>query len=279
MGTSTSYTGPTGVSPLLPPWADGSTGDAGDGNGTGDDGSSPEPRPQRLPIQPPVNWAAAKGNLTRWAHRTGGRTLRPAARSYVAASGGSRTAARSATSGRTATGRLGQFLAAGARGGFAAAAESLLGLRNLVGRDAQSVLAAVVDAIAPAGALREEAITRVAMIETLTEMFDHCDVDAGGITALDALNTDGVGQVIMRSVVNYVYIRFQQELVSRIEFGTTSERAANMLIAQAKEFFASVLRLDLAGLDVLAVDWHGPEGQHIVMRLFEAAYALLGGER
>ena len=278
MGTSTSYGGPIGISHLLPPWADGATSDADGVNGSGDDGSSPEPRPQPLPVQHLVSWATPKGNLTRWARGTGSRSLRSVARSYVAANGGSRTAARSAVSGQAATGRLGRFLATGARSGFAAAAEAILGLRNLVGRDAQSVLAAVVDAIAPAGALREEAITRVAMIETLTDMFDQCDVDAGGIAAFDALDAHGVGQVIMQSVVNYVYTRFQQELVNRIESGTTTERAANTLVAQAKEFFASVLRLDLAGFDVLAVDWHGNQGQRIVSRLFEAAYALLGGE-
>lgn len=277
MGTSTPYAGPTGTSPLLPPWADGAPGpdesDESQGSGNGPD----EPGSQPVPSRPPISWAAPKTGLTRWARGTGPRTLRPIVRNYVGASGGPSTAARSAGTGRASTGRLGGFLSAGVRGGFAAAAATILGLRNLVGHDAQFVLAAVVDAIAPVGALREDAIARVAMIETLTELFEQCDVEAGGIAALDALDADGVGQVIMLSVVNYVYTRFQQELVSRIELNTTSERVANTLIAQAKEFFASALRLDLAGVDVLSIDWQGAEGQRVVTRLYEAAYALLGG--
>ena len=151
MGTSTPYFGPTGTSPLLPPWADGTTG-PDDGSGLDADGGVPAagPNPQPVPIQPSVNWATPKTGLTRWARGTGTRTLRPVVRNYVGASGGSRTAARAAGAGRASTGRLGRFLATGVQSGFAAATVALTGLRDLVGRDAQFVLAAVVDAIAPA---------------------------------------------------------------------------------------------------------------------------------
>lgn len=276
MGTSTPYPGPTGPIPLLPPWVDDADPDDGSPGEDGEDNEGPD-GPQPTPTQPQVTWSAPKSGMTRWARGAGSRTLRPVARDFVAASGGSGTAARAASAGRASTGRLGRFLASGSRGGFAAAA-ALLGLGDLIGRDAQFVLAAIVDAIAPVGALREDAIARVAMIETLADLFERCDVEAGGIAALDALDADGVGQVIMLSIVNYVYTGFQQVLVSRVERNATSEQEANDLMAQAKEFFASVLRLDLAGIDVIAVDWQGPEGQRIVTRLYEAAYALLGGE-
>lgn len=281
MGTSTPYSGPTGLNPLLPPWADEEPGPNDNGNPNDDDGDQGEPAhsPQSTAAQASVAWSAPKAGLTRWVRGTGSRTLGPVARNYVAASGGSRTAARAAGAGRSSTVRLGRFLTAGARGGFAAAAATILGLRDLIGHDAQFVLAAVIDAIAPVGTLREDAIARVAMIETLAELFERCDVEAGGFTALDALDADGIGDIIKLSVVNYVYTRFQQELVSRIELGTTSERVANDLIAQAKEFFATVLRLDLASVDVLAIDWSGHDGQRIVTQLYEAAYALLGGEQ
>jgi hypothetical protein len=170
---------------------------------------------------------------------------------------------------------LGRFLAAGLRNGFAQVAQQL-GLQNFVGRDAQFVLAAFIDLLAPAGAMREEAIARQAMIDTLSDWFDQLDVIARGFDALDALTPETMADLIILSVANYVNVRFQQELVSRIERGTLPEREANQLAAEAKEFIAEIIQIDFRGVDLVQVDWQGAEGRDLIAGIYETAYSLLG---
>lgn len=283
MGTSTSYTGPTGKTPLLPPWADdpdddpeAAPGDDQDVPPPDDEAAAPPEAATPPEAAPAIEWSVPKAALTRWARGGRSTTLRRVAGTYVAASGGAGRATTGARSGRAATARLGGFLGTGLRDGFAAAAREL-GLRDVVGRDARFVLATLVDRLAPAGALREEAVARAAMIETLADLFDRHAVEAGGLGALDALDADGVRRILALFVTNYVNARFQQELVSRVERGAVSERAANALLDQIRDFIAGIVRLDLRDIDVVALDWRGPEGRRVVDRVYEAAYSLLGG--
>lgn len=295
MGTSSSYGGPSGRNPLLPPWAsepsgqpspsppvpppsinqDGTNPNPAQQGNDGEQIQTPSVAPFRLPI-PSVSWRGPKGIVSRMANGGGG-SWKSASRSYTRAHGGSGASARSASSGRAATGRLGGFLADVARGGVTEAARRL-GLRDLVGRDAQSLLAAFIDLLAPAGALLEEAVARMALIETLSELFDRFEVESKGISALDALDSDGVTEVVALSVSNYVNERFQQELVNCIERGAVSEEDANQLMDEAKDFITGIVALDIEGIDVLNFDWDGAEGKAFVESVFQSAYSLLGGE-
>ncbi len=299
MGTSSSYPGPKGRTPLLPPWADeeDANGDVdpttGEDAPAEDDGAEPgtdgDPETEgagAATVQanrppPRMTWQAPKQALGRLAGSTGagagGAAFRRVGRAYVGASGGSRTAAQSARAGRAVTRRLGGFLADGARNGFRAAAERL-GVNHLVGMDAQSALVAFVDLLAPDGAQLEEAVARAALIETLSEVFDGYGVDAEGLDALDRLGPADLEAIITRSVVNYVNGRIQHELVNRLERETIPEADANRLLAEMKDFIGGLARLDFAGVDLVALDWQGADGRRLVGRLFASAYALLGEE-
>lgn len=285
MGTSSSYGGPVGKHPLLPPWADEPA--EGPLDQAGDDG--PQPFPEELPSdvplpdRPPANlpvpddlipWSNPKSALTRRARGNSNVSWGTVTRRYVQASGGPKRAAASARAGRTTTSRLGGFLANGLRNGFVEAARRL-GVQNLIGRDAQFVLAAFIDLIAPDGSLREEAIARKAVIETMAEWFERYEVDANGIEVLDRMTPDGMRDLIVLSVTNYVNARFQQELLSRIELGTLSERDANVLADEAKGFIASVVNIDVGSVDLVAFNWDGPEGQQFIDGVYTAAYGLL----
>ncbi len=292
MGTSTSYPGPTRNNPLLPPWAadplpplplppyDEQPPPNVAPPSPENDEAPPAPvdTPQAtpdIPISPLSSWRAPKSALTRRARGNDRVSFGTISRGYVRASGGHRQAAATARAGRAATVRLGRFLAAGLRNGFAQVAQQL-GLQNFVGRDAQFVLAAFIDLLAPAGAMREEAIARQAMIDTLSDWFDQLDVIARGFDALDALTPETMADLIILSVANYVNVRFQQELVSRIERGTLPEREANQLAAEAKEFIAEIIQIDFRGVDLVQVDWQGAEGRDLIAGIYETAYSLLG---
>ena len=299
MGTSSSYPGPTGRTTLLPPWADdvdvgpeddSPAGEDVPGESTEaaptptDDQDAAEPGVPPSPTSPPpptMTWRTPKQAFGRLASgvgtRPGGSAFRRVGRTYVAASGGSRTAAQSARAGRATTRGLGGFLADGIRNGFRAAAERL-GVGHLVGLDAQTALVAFVDLLAPDGALLEEAVARSALIETLSEVFDQYGVDAQGLDALDRLGPADLEAIITRSIVNYVNGRIQHELVNRLEREAIPEADANRLLAEMKDFIGGLARLDFAGVDLVALDWRGSDGQRLVGRLFESAYALLGEE-
>lgn len=287
MGTSSSYPGPTGRNPLLPPWADEETllppdGTPDEGNdeplaNDADAADGPQDVAQQddAPPEPLVSWRAPKSNMTRWVRGSGPASLGSVARSYVGASGGPRGASAASRQGRTATARIGGFLADGLRNGFAQAARNL-GLQNFVGRDAQFVLASFIDLLAPVGALREDAAARKAVIETMSELFGRFDVETNGLDALDSLDPAGMLELVEVSVTNYVNERFQQELVVLIERGAISEGQANGLSAEVKEFIASVVRIDLQRIDPMALDWQGAQGTAFVERVYRAAYSLFG---
>ena len=257
MGTSASYPGPTGRNPLLPPWADeqplppsDETPDESNEELPANDADADDepqdvaPQDENTLPEPLVSWRAPKSTMTRWVRGSGPASLGSVARSYVAASGGPRGASAASRQGRSATARIGGFLADGLRNGFAQAARNL-GLQNFVGRDAQFVLASFIDLLAPVGALREDAAARKAVIETMSELFARFDVETNGLDALNSLDSAGMLELVHVSVTNYVNERFQQELIFRIEQGAISEADANDLSAEVKGFVASVVRIDL----------------------------------
>ncbi len=289
MGTSTSNPGPTGNKPLLPPWAPDAPFEPADPI------PPPDPYPQPLPdapvdpvvpvmrpltppgVIPPVEWRVPKSALTRVARGTSSRAaLGSVARSYVSAHGGPRRTAESARAGRSTTRGIADFLQAGIRQGFIRAAEGL-GILNLVGRDAQFVLAAFIDMLAPDGSAGDEPAARDATIDTLIALFDRYDVETEGITGLDRLDAEGMREIILLSVTNYVNARFQHELEKCVERGTHTEQEANRLATEVKEFIAGMVQIDLGHVDVLAMDWNGNEGHGITDRLYQDAYKLLGG--
>jgi hypothetical protein len=285
MGTSSSSGGPTDNSPLLPPWAD------------------PVPPIDNLPVDgvplpeapvpfdnlvpplpipafvppalPAASWAGAKGALSRVARGTSSASFAPSFRKYVSARGGSRTAAHTALSGRAVAGAFGGFLADVVRDGITGAA-NVLGLVDIVGRDAEFVLASFIDLIAPDGALLEDAAARKALIETTFEMFDRFNVEERGMEALNDLDAEGMKEIVCLFVTNYVYERFLMEMANCIERGLLSETDANALTDQGKEFVEGEVRFDLTQLDVLQIDWHGQEGKDFVRSIYERAYWLLG---
>ena len=277
MGTSSSYSGPTGTALPLPSWPEVPLAPTA---ADGEISPMAEPEPPEMSISlPQISWRVPKAALSRLASGAaivmGAAALVSLGRSYVEASGGAHAVASSARAGRASSARLGGFLADGVRNGFQEAARKV-GLEPFIGKDAQYVLAAFIDMIAPDGALREEAIARAAMIETCTTLFDQYDVSEGGIDAFNVMDADGVQAIVALSITNYINGRLQEELVNRIERGTLNEDDANTLMLAIKDFIAGVVPLDLREIDVLALDWEGSEGYRVVERIYETGYEMLG---
>ncbi|MBX3221908.1 MAG: hypothetical protein KF795_15435 [Labilithrix sp.] len=289
MGTSKSYGGPKDVSGLLPAWAIGgaeAVPAADDGAGAAevdadvgsatDLGTSPSEAPvdARAPDRP---WVSAKRQLGKVVQAGGTRAaFVDAGRAYVRARGGASQASSGASSGRRATAALGGFLSGIATQGVRPALERL-GLALLAGRDAHEVFAAITNAIAPGGASLEEAVARRATTEVLQELYERYAVETDGIAKLDAMGVEDIREAIQSSIASYVYHRWLEELGAKIEEKSVSAREAERLERDMKAYVQDVVRLDLAQLDLLTIDWGGRTGSRLMEELYAQAYAVLGG--
>lgn len=293
------------MSRLLPAWAlpgaaapapmdgDGDGGNAGDGNGAGPASDGPAPQDAPAPDAPggaqpsapaatppdtgPVHhpWRAAKRSLGVALRGVGGRRdYRRAARDYVRARGGSQRAAQSASSARGATSRLAGFLSNVSTGGFAAAVRQL-GLGSLAGRPAHDVMAAITNALAPRGATLADAAARQAIADTLAELWERRGVVDGGLDRLQAMTPDDVRGAITESVSSYIFYQWVLELGRAIERQAVSTNQAITMEREMRQYIHDTLTLDLAGTDVLAVDWGGAQGQAIISKVYADAFALI----
>ena len=145
----------------------------------------------------------------------------------------------------------------------------------MVGRDAQSVLAALIDILAPEGALLEDAAARVAVIDTMTELFDALDVETNGIGVLDRLSENDLAQTLEVCICNVIEARFTQELASRVEHAAIDVTEANRTLGEIRDYIRGVVALDLEGKRLLDIDWNGSEGASFIESWLAAAYAVL----
>jgi hypothetical protein len=150
------------------------------------------------------------------------------------------------------------------------------GLESFIGKDAEVVLAAIADRLAPAGAMQDEAVARMAVSEVFAEVFEKFALDQS-LSNLDQLTQDGVRELVIRSVTLFIYYRWLQELSRKLEEKSVSAKQAVKLERNVKAFVEGSVELDLAGRDVLNMDWQGSEGQRFVDGIYADAYRLIGG--
>ena len=284
MGTSSSYGGGTGSNPLLPPWADPSEDFDGDTNDNSDDQNGADGdgkdegacEPSNAP-RGPVAWSSTKGGTTRWINgkgESGGRQR--VASHYVRSQGGARQAMGFASSSRAASRNFGRFLADATGLGLSEAARQGR-LPNLLGRDLNSALAALVDFLAPDGALREENAARQAIIETINELSQMLDLEANGIIALEALDEATAREATLLMISNAINEGFQQALMISFERGDVTESRANALTESMREYIRSSVRADFGSVNVLQMNWQ-TQGKALTDRIFYDAYSFLENE-
>ena len=208
----------------------------------------------------------------------GSRGMSSAAQRYVRARGGSNRASASSPAGRRSTARFAGFLSDVARGGLADAFTNL-GLGSVVGRDLDSVIAAVTDAICPAGADREEVAAREASTEALEEVFADIIKTGADMGQLDAMTAIGVAKAVETMVAGYIYNRWLGDLGVKIEEKAISPEQAVRVEQRMKDFIRDAVKLDLQQKDPLKVDWRGKEGKELMDQIYRDAYAVIGGER
>ena len=273
MGTSGSTSGPGDKMPLLPSWAT--------PPGSPEAPATPDPKqqPKTAPASQPRRWQSAKGRLSSVASGgSGSKGIASAGRAYTRALGGGGSAASSAASARAATSRLGHFLASVSTGGVSAALESL-GLGRFVGRDAETVFAAIADALAPEGTDREQVATREAINDTLAYLYEEYVLPDGDLAGLEAMTPESIREAIEASVTASIFHRWLGDLERRLEEKAVSAPEAIRLERDIEAHIRDTIHLDLQGKDPLRVDWSGAEGQAFVQHIYEEAYSILEAQR
>jgi hypothetical protein len=313
VGTSKSYGGPSDKTPLLPDWAFPPLEDAvpppeedleqqeptpdADEESADEDAAEPDSEAEGDDNEPDslnggpddgvgvqdasptkISWKSAKTLFGKAVKNNGDRqAFRRAAHSYVRARGGSANAARTATTGRSATSRLGGFLADVANRGLNAALTAL-NLSAVVGKDPRTVFAAIANAIAPDGASPEQAVAREATDDVLADLYHRFVVEGGDLSRMDSLTGEDVSKAMVDSVTSYIYHRWLQELGRQIEEKSISSSQAVRLEREAKLFVRESVNLDLSDKDLLNLNWT-TDGNTIVERIYREAYSLFGAAR
>lgn len=190
MGTSGSYGGPKGRTPLIPTWLD--TNDSQEqlpGTSTPPSDSA-QPTPQdstQLPniptLENPRRFTAVRNNFSRYIS-SGGNNTRSRGRAiagYIGSSGGAKQAARKLGTSRRVAGRLVSFLSSAIQSGAAAALHAL-NLDKLTGHSIEEVFTELADSIVPAEGTVDAGIARDAIIETAGELADSGITDLNQIT-------------------------------------------------------------------------------------------------
>ncbi|HBK86432.1 MAG TPA: hypothetical protein DDZ53_10420 [Firmicutes bacterium] len=280
MGTSTSNPGPFDRQPLLPSWAlppdvDSDMAPNNDDNDLLDNGGQQDSLPLQIPS---VTWQGAKASMSRFASSGERSSLSRAARDYVGAKGGRRAAAQAASTGKSVALRVGGFLSTVARVGVRAALDEI-GLGHMVGRGAQEVLAALIDALAPAGATLREAAARKAANDVLEKLYENYIADTGDIAGLERLDKQGVADAIEASIAGYIYNLWLEELGLSIEAKAISPSQAVALERDVRVYVKELVRLEIGEHDPVAIDWNSSAGHDIIDTVFQEAYGFLEVEQ
>lgn len=241
-----------------------------------EDGDAPVDAPQPAPR--PYSWQRPKTAMKAFSAGSSGaerqRALGRAVRGFVRAQGGSRRAAASAPSGRTAGRNLAGFAAAVSRDGLAHAAEAF-GISEYLGQGANVFLVALIEALAPGAGSPEEAAAHAALAQTLADLFERFGVEDTGLDALNQMTTETIGEVLQAYVITYIDKRLMHVLGNRVETGAVSASDAATRELEVRDYVTERVRLDFGDRDLSRVDWRGEQADAMVARIFEEAYTLL----
>lgn len=241
MGTSSSFGGAGGGTPLVPSWLDG----GGDTSPPPTPGTpAPAATPDSVPTAPAARPAptAAPGSGRRFSDArrnfstftgSGGsdrRSLGRAVSTYVSqSSGGAATAARRMGSSRASAARLAGFFGGVQRDGLAETLRSL-DLGDLAGQPIESVFAGLADYICPEGGSIDEGIAREAFIETVA------DLAQAGIHDIDALSPDQMQTVFELYAAHTIEARMCNDIGARMVTLPSNPGAAERVQTQLHEF-------------------------------------------
>ncbi len=274
MGTSNSYGGAGGGTPLIPSWLDPVNVD-----GAGVSPASPElpngpPAPPKLSPIPKLGdanrYTAARSNFTRFINSGGQdrQSLGRALSSYVGTSmGGGGTAGRRMAPSSQSTSRLANFLGNAAASGVKDALRSI-GMERLAGRPIGEILLGMMEFICPPGGSIDESIAREAFIETLGELAES------GIADLETLTPEQMQTVLEMNIAHAIEARICNDIGTNAIALPASPEAAVAIQEQLFDFVGGSVS-DAFSASPLGQGLTSQQTQMQIDRIYEQAFVFL----
>jgi hypothetical protein len=149
------------------------------------------------------------------------------------------------------------------------------GLQAYLGQSADAAFTAIANALAPAGALLEEAVARRAITEAIYELFEELEIVGTDLSALESMTPEVMRSAVECSIVAYIFNRWLEELGDRIERYAVSADVAIRLEREVRDYVATAVRLDLSHIDVMTFDWTSTSATGIIESIYAEAYGFL----
>lgn len=277
MGTSGSYGGPKGRTPLVPAWLD-TNEDVGQSpvvpNSPAVPPQTTPPTPPPLPELPPENsgrFTSVRNNFSRFIS-SGGRDTRSLGRSisgYVStSSGGAKQAARRMGTSRRVAARLVGFLTSAIQKGAAATLRALH-LDQLAGHPIEEIFSELVDSVCPAGGTVDEGIAREAVVETIAELA------GSGIADLDNLTFDQLQTILEIYVSRTIFNRLCNDIGAKMIALPRDERQAGRIQAQLLDFIRRAVSDAIARETPKSKSLSQDKINNFVNTVYEQAFEIL----
>lgn len=288
MGTSSIYTGLKG-SPLLPDTFDDTTnldshnsddnsqvqennntgGDTGENNQS--DNNDENNSNKQDSNKNAITWSNAKNSMSRYVSGTS-RNYKRAVSNYVKAYGGSKRAAKSASSGIRSTSGFGQFLSSSSTQGI----RETLSQYNVKyeGRTVKEILTDIINFIAPVPVTKEDSVARKALLRTMEVLYEKLEDENNDITTLEKIDEALLNEMIPIQVESYIYERIINDLGSRIESNSTSPVDAINKEKELKEYINSKVETTLKDKDFSKIDFSSTMNKE-VEKLYEQCYKVM----
>ncbi len=288
MGTSSSFGGPKGSTPLVPSWLGNDLESSHDDNGQSDvegDQTSDSENPSQNNDDSQSNdnqtepgkelennrYRQVRNNFTRFVKSGGSnkRAFGKAISNYVSkASGGSKTASQRMGSSRVVTSALVSFLQSVQSNG----AESTLrsyGLDNLIGHSITDVFLELMDFVCPDGGNLDEGIARNAFVETIAELAEN------EISNLDTLTLEQIKSIIQIYATHSIEARLCNDIGTKIFIDSQNLSFIDKIQEQLHDFIARGVSDALQKFDTNFADLTNTNTAQLVEEIYTEAFRIL----
>lgn len=264
-------------SPLLPP-------DFNDGSGENQDipnqpennPSGSEPAPQEPILNNPQysSWRAAKNSMSKYASGNGGHNgKRNAVSNYVKSYGGARNAAKSAISAIKTTINIGDFFGGVSKRGI----EQVLKEHQIIieGRRPKEILTDIVNILAPIPDLNDDSVARIALMKTMSIIYEKFEDEKQDISLLDSLDSDISKLLVSKYIETFIYERLIHDVGCRIEKKSDNSHEALRIENELREYIESKVSTTLKDEPLSSINSQAGNVHAFVEKLYNQCYKVL----
>lgn len=282
MGTSSSYGGPKGSTPLVPSWLGGENlppEPAGQPEQDSEpDVLSPDQAPtgvppdlENPPFMQPDRYRQSRRSFNSFLKANGGGSgaLGKAVSSYISkSSGGPRRAAQKIGSSKATTVGLVNFLNSVRNDGLEATLKNL-NLGSLLGQSIEDVFTGLIEFVCPDGGSIDEGVARNAFIETIADLAQE------GITDLDTLTSEQMVLVVELYATHAIVARLCNDIGTKISIAPANLPQVERAQDQLQDFIRRGVSDALESMDAAVTNLTAIDTAKFVDEIYIEAFTML----